>query len=164
MSQTELSIRGVRITAKSIFTDDRGAIRHMLRETDEEFDRFGEIYFSLCKPRVVKGWHLHKRMTLNYLVVLGSAMVGLIDGRPSSPTFGLKMRVWMDTAENHFLLTIPPGIWNGYRAVEGSESAVIMANCATHAHDPGEIVRCHPDAFESATGFKFDWGERILAG
>ena len=65
------SIHDVRINALARIPDDRGAILHMLREDHEVFERFGEIYFSLVYPGVVKGWHIHKRMTLNYAVPVG---------------------------------------------------------------------------------------------
>jgi len=41
---------------------------HMLRADDPGFTSFGEIYFSRVYPGVVKGWHIHDRMTLNYAV------------------------------------------------------------------------------------------------
>ena len=44
---------------------------HMLRSDSPIFNKFGEIYFSCTHPGVVKAWHLHKEMTLNYAVIFG---------------------------------------------------------------------------------------------
>ncbi len=50
----------------------------MLREDSEGFERFGEIYFSYVYPGVVKGWHIHDWMTLNYAVPVGMVKLGLL--------------------------------------------------------------------------------------
>ena len=39
-------IEGVQIIKKSVISDDRGKILHMLRSDDKNFKKFGEIYFS----------------------------------------------------------------------------------------------------------------------
>ncbi|MGZ3672289.1 MAG: dTDP-4-dehydrorhamnose 3,5-epimerase, partial [Bdellovibrionota bacterium] len=78
-------IQGVQVIAKKKLSDDRGAIFHMLRCDEPEFQKFGEIYFSKIHPGVVKAWHHHSRMTLNYFVVVGSIQLGLWDGRKDSP-------------------------------------------------------------------------------
>ena len=59
-------IDGVKIIEKKVITDDRGKILHMMRVDDDNFDKFGEIYFSYVNPNQIKAWHIHKKMTLNY--------------------------------------------------------------------------------------------------
>ena len=59
--------------------DERGTIMHMLKNSDPWFDTFGEIYFSTIYPGVVKGWHIHHRMTLNYCVIVGSIKLVVYD-------------------------------------------------------------------------------------
>ena len=59
-------IEGVKIYPKKQIFDERGKIMHMLRKDDENFKKFGEIYFSVTYPNVVKAWHLHNKMTINY--------------------------------------------------------------------------------------------------
>ena len=60
----------------------------MLREDSPVFERFGEIYFSTVYPGVVKGWHVHKRMTLNYAVPVGMIKLVCYDDREDSPDQG----------------------------------------------------------------------------
>ena len=81
-------IDGVRVTPLRRIPDERGAVLHMLREDDEHFERFGEIYFSTVYPGVVKGWHLHREMTLNYAVPMGMVKLVCYDDREGSPTRG----------------------------------------------------------------------------
>lgn len=111
---------------------------HMLREDSPVFERFGEIYFSTVHPGAVKAWHRHRQMTLNYAVVIGEIKFVLFDDRPDSPTRGELQEVFI-SPENYSLVTVPPLIWNGFKAI-GSGSAIV-ANCSTLPHDPNEIER-----------------------
>jgi dTDP-4-dehydrorhamnose 3,5-epimerase len=81
-------IEGVLIHPLRKIPDERGVVMHMLRCDDPHFERFGEIYFSVVYPGVVKGWHVHSRMTLNYAVVSGVIKLVLYDDRADSPTRG----------------------------------------------------------------------------
>lgn len=129
---------GVQLISKKKIIDDRGAIFHMLRRDNQEFQAFGEIYFSKIHPGVVKAWHHHSLMTLNYMVICGSIQLGLWDGRKDSPTYGKQQTIFLDE-QNSQLAIVPPGVWNGFKGL-GTTSAIV-ANCATHPHDPEEITR-----------------------
>ncbi len=135
------SIHDLRVTPLRRIPDERGAIFHMLREDDPGFERFGEIYFSLVYPGVVKGWHIHKRMTLNYAVPVGMVKLVCYDDRDGSPTHGAVQELHIGEL-NYALVTIPPMIWNGFKG-EGDKPAV-LANCSTLPHDPEEIERLDP--------------------
>lgn len=134
-------IDGVTITPLAQFHDERGKIMKMLTRDDPVFREFGEIYFSSVYPGVVKGWHLHREMWLNYAVPFGRIKFVLFDEREASPTRGDIQEIFM-SPENHVLVTVPPGVWNGFKGL-GSEPAIV-ANCATMPHDPAEISRRDP--------------------
>ena len=134
-------IEGVSIRPLRQFADERGKVMHMLRRDDGWYERFGEIYFSVVYPGVVKGWHLHKKMTLNYAVVSGAVKLVLYDDRESSNSLGEVQEIFLG-GENYSLVTIPPLIWNGFKGIGVAPATV--ANCSTEPHDPGEIVRCDP--------------------
>jgi dTDP-4-dehydrorhamnose 3,5-epimerase len=143
-------IQGVLVSPRKKIVDDRGAIFHMLKRSDAEFKEFGEIYFSKIHPGVIKAWHHHSRMTLNYYVVVGSIQLGLFDGRKESPTFGKAQTIFMD-AEVPQLVTVPPGVWNGFKGLGPISS--LVANCASEPHDPLEITRKGYNEPE----FGYDW-------
>jgi dTDP-4-dehydrorhamnose 3,5-epimerase len=81
-------IQGVEINPLAIIPDERGMIFKMLRRDYKFFQGFGEIYFSVIYPGVVKGWHIHKEMILNYAVISGNIKLVLYDDRNDSPTKG----------------------------------------------------------------------------
>ncbi len=88
-------IDGVIIKVLKRIPDDRGKILHVMKSSDEEFKAFGEVYCSTVYPGIVKGWHLHKKMTLNYVVLLGKIKFVLYDSRKDSPTVGETQVVYM---------------------------------------------------------------------
>lgn len=134
-------IEGVKIKDLKQIPDERGKIMHMLKCTDEGFTGFGEIYFSCIYPGVIKGWHLHKKMTLNYTVPVGHIKLVLYDDRSNSPTKGQLQEVFLGP-DNYCLVTIPPLVWNGFKGI-GTEMAIV-ANCSSIPHDPEEIDRLDP--------------------
>lgn len=134
-------IKDVRIHPLRQILDERGKVMHMLRYDDPHFERFGEIYFSWVYPGVIKGWHWHKKMTLNYAVPVGMIKLVLYDDREGSSTRGEIQEIFTGE-DNYVLITIPPGIWNGFKGI-GVKPAMV-ANCATEPHDPDEIVRMDP--------------------
>jgi dTDP-4-dehydrorhamnose 3,5-epimerase len=144
-------IDGVSVKALRRISDERGLIMHMLRSDDPEFQQFGEIYFSTIYPGVIKAWHLHSEMALNYAVVVGMIKLVLCDQRDGSPTKGEIQELYIGQ-ENYQLVTIPPDIWNGFKGI-GTQMAIV-ANCATIPHDPAEISRIDP--FDPSIGY--DWG------
>ena len=134
-------IDGVVVTPLKQIPDERGKIMHMLRSDDPQFERFGEIYFSMVYPGAIKAWHLHTKMTLNYAVVAGMVKLVLYDPRPSSPTKGEVQEIFLGE-QNYARVKIPPGIYNGFKGV--GPIPAIVANCATIPHDPAEIQRLDP--------------------
>jgi len=134
-------IDGIVITPLRQIPDERGKIMHMLRSDDPQFERFGEIYFSMVYPGAIKAWHLHTKMTLNYAVVSGMIKLVLYDPRPASPTKGQIQEIFLGE-QNYVRVKIPPGIYNGFKGV-GMVPALV-ANCATIPHDPAEIQRLDP--------------------
>jgi dTDP-4-dehydrorhamnose 3,5-epimerase len=139
----DAAIAGLRVRPLRRIPDDRGCVLHMLRADDGHFERFGEIYFSLVYPGVVKGWHRHRAMDLNYAVPVGMVRLVVVDARPASPTLGTIAEIYTGHLD-YALVHVPSGTWNGFMGL-GTEPALV-ANCATLPHDPGEIEALDPDA------------------
>ncbi|MDD3149521.1 MAG: dTDP-4-dehydrorhamnose 3,5-epimerase family protein [Candidatus Gastranaerophilales bacterium] len=137
----EKLIEGVIIKPLKQLPDERGRIMHMLRCDDENFEQFGEIYFSSIFPNAIKGWHLHTKMTLNYALIKGNIKLVLYDERKESSTYGMIQEIYLNE-KNYSLITVPPFVWNGFKGLGIEES--IVANCSTIAHDKFEIKRLDP--------------------
>jgi len=134
-------INGVQVIPLKRIPDERGTIMHMMRSTDPHFQQFGEIYFSTIYKDVIKGWHLHREMSLNYACIHGRIKLVLFDDREQSSTRGELMEVFLGP-DNYSLVIIPPEVWNGFKGM--SDPVSIVANCCTHAHDPSRSSRLDP--------------------
>jgi dTDP-4-dehydrorhamnose 3,5-epimerase len=144
------AIDGVRVTPLRRIPDERGTIYHMLRADDPHFEQFGEIYFTSIYPGVVKGWHRHREMTLNYACVFGRVKLVVYDDRPASATAGELLEVFLGP-DDYSLVSIAPEIWSGFKGM--SEPLAIIANCCTHPHDPSRTTRVDP--FDN--DIPYDW-------
>jgi dTDP-4-dehydrorhamnose 3,5-epimerase len=150
-------IDGVRIKRLVRHVDDRGYLMEVLRDDDEEFVRFGQIYVALQYPGIVKAWHCHERQHDNMCVVSGSMKVGLSDQRPDSPTCG--QREWHVIGEhNPTLIQIPPGVWHGIMVV-GPEPALLL-NIPTQHYDPDQPDELRREAFDHELGDEWEPRDR----
>jgi dTDP-4-dehydrorhamnose 3,5-epimerase len=152
LTSADQGIDGVIVVPLRRIPDERGTILHMLRRDDPHFIEFGEIYFTSIYRGVVKGWHRHREMTLNYACVAGRVKLVMYDDRTDSPTRGRVMERFLGP-DDYSLVVIPPGVWNG---MKGMDEVSLVANCATHPHDPSRTERLDP--FSSA--IPYDWAVR----
>ena len=143
-------IDGVQVVPLRRIPDERGTVYHMLKCTDPHFRQFGEIYFSTVYPGVIKGWHKHREMTLNYACIEGRIKLVLYDGRADSPTKGELMEIFLGP-DNYCLVIIPPEVWNGFKGM--SAPYAIVANCCTHPHDTSRSERMDP----FSNKIPYDW-------
>ena len=107
-----------------------GDVLHGLKCYDPGYVDFGEAYFSMVEGGVIKAWKKHLCMTLNLIVPIGTVFFAFMDEE------GL-IREELAGEERYVRLTIPPGLWFGFKGVGNKESVVL--NIANIPHEPGEI-------------------------
>ena len=146
-------IEGVKVVPLKRIPDERGTVYHMLKRTDPHFIEFGEIYFTTVYKDVVKGWHRHREMTLNYACIFGRIKLVLYDDRAVSRSRGDIMEFFLGP-DDYSLVQIPPGVWNSFKGM--SEPHAIVANCCTHPHDPALSERVDP----FRNDLPYDWSVR----
>lgn len=119
------TIDGVKAKKLRLIPDERGWLMEILRSDDGEFyERFGQVYVTVCYPGVVKAWHYHTRQTDNFCAIRGMAKVVLFDRREGSPTRGGLNEFHMGEL-NPLLIKIPPLVLHGFTA-EGPEPAMVI--------------------------------------
>ena len=121
-----------------------GDVLHAIKNSDSGFNGFGEVYFSWIEQGAIKAWKCHQRMTLNLVVPMGevSFVFHLTNQKNNFRTENIG-------EERYVRLTVPPGIWFGFRG-RGSGQSLLM-NLADMAHDPDEILR------ETTSEFIYNW-------
>ena len=132
-------IDGVWVKDLSVIPDERGRLMEILRNDDEGFTRFGQVYLSTTYPGVVKAWHLHKVQDDNFTVVRGMVKLVLYDGRDDSPTKGTVKEYYLGD-HNPQLVRVPAGVHHGWKCVSQEESLVInIPNEPYHRDAPDEF-------------------------
>lgn len=132
--------------------DERGCLTEILREDDEIFERFAQVYVSLNYPGVVRAWHYHKKQNDFFCVVKGMVKVALYDARDDSPTKG-EVQEFFFGEQNPILLRIPIGVMHGYKTI-GTEPSLLL-NFPTMTYD-----RNAPDEYRVAwdsPDIPYDW-------
>lgn len=129
---------GVIKTNLNIFKAESGSVLHALKKTDPGFKEFGEVYFSTVVKDAVKAWKLHQKMTLNLVVPVGRVLFSFLDVRKKSTTLNQTYKIIL-SQEPYLRLTIPPGIWFGFKGL--SDSLNLICNVADIPHDPKEVLR-----------------------
>ncbi len=136
-------IHGVVVKRLKVIPDERGMLMEMLRDDDEFFQRFGQVYLSVVYPGVVKGWHYHRKQTDHFVFVKGMAKVVLYDGRAESPTHGEVNEYFMGE-QNPILLVIPPLVLHGMKGI-GVEPAYLINTPTDHyVYDDPDEFRVDP--------------------
>ena len=66
----------------------KGDLFHIMRNFDQGFSGFGEVYISTVNYNVVKAWKRHTEMVSNIVVPKGKVQFVIADLRDDSPTKG----------------------------------------------------------------------------
>jgi len=136
-------INGAKVKKLKVIPDERGRLMEMLRNDDELFLKFGQIYLTTGYPGVVKGWHYHKKQTDNFVVVKGMMKVVLYDSRDNSPTYGEVNEFFMGE-HNPILLQIPPYVFHGFKCVGTEEALVVNTPTEVYCYDEPDEFRVDP--------------------
>jgi dTDP-4-dehydrorhamnose 3,5-epimerase len=132
----EIRIDGLIITPLKQMKDVRGAVYHFLRSDSPNFKNFGEAYFSIVFPSVVKGWKIHSQIHQNFCVPHGAIKFVVFDRRDNSPSKGIIQEVILDNQENYNLLSMPCGLWYSFKCISLESS--LISNIIDMPHSPEE--------------------------
>lgn len=113
-----------------------GDVLKFLTKKDGNFYGFGEAYFSIVLPGAVKAWKCHKEMTLNLVVPVGEIRFVFYEEIKGNKYF----RVEELGIDSYARLTVPPGIWFGFKGIATEPS--LLLNISDILHDPLECDRC----------------------
>lgn len=148
-------IDGVQIKKLRVIPDERGRLMEILRNDDEMFSRFGQVYMTTAYPGVVKGWHYHKKQSDNMAVVKGMMKIVLYDSRDGSPTRG-EVNEFFAGEHNPILVHIPPYVYHGFKCISSGEAIVV--NTPTETYNYKEPDEFRVDAHKN--DIPYDWDRK----
>lgn len=138
-----MSLGNILITPLARIATAGGDVLHAMKQNDAGYSGFGEAYFSWVSPCAIKAWKRHTRMTMNVVVPVGKVrFVFRLDS-------GDEFRVEEIGVDRYVRLTVPPGIWFGFKGLSEPQSLVL--NIASIPHDPYEVDRL------ALSEIEYDW-------
>lgn len=162
-------IEGVKLHKLTIHRDPRGMLIETLKESWKDVfeipkHQFGQSYFSVTNPGFARDedkWHVHPtKQTDRFVVIKGSAVVALYDGRKESKTFqtlNLFLMGEKNSDSDQYLLFIPQKVLHAFCTV-GNEPCYLVSH-PDQTYDPNEEGRI-PFATAGASfpdGTAFSW-------
>jgi len=145
-------IDGVKTKKLRVIPDERGRLMEILRSDDELFEKFGQVYMTTNYPGVVKAWHYHKKQTDNVCCLTGMIKIALYDARKGSKTSG-EINEFYIGEHNPELVSIPPGVYHGWKCISQVESIVINVPTEAYNYEELDEYRLQPDTKE----IPYDW-------
>jgi dTDP-4-dehydrorhamnose 3,5-epimerase len=128
-----MSLDDILITPLARIQVAHGDVLHAMMCNGAGYSGFGEAYFSWVAVGAVKAWKRHTKMTMNIVVPVGQVRfvfrVAGID----------RFRVEEIGVDRYVRLTVPPGIWFGFKGLGEPQS--LLLNIADILHDPDEVER-----------------------
>ena len=128
----KIDISNIKISALKEIDVEGGAVMHAMKKSDIGFNGFGEAYISTVNPGCIKACKIHTQMTMNLIVPIGKVMFAFIDSSSSH-------RSEVIGEDNYSRITVPPGIWFGFKGISSVSS--IILNIASIEHSSNEIKR-----------------------
>ncbi len=139
----EIDLNQIFLTDLKIFPSNEGDVLHAIKNSDNGYINFGEAYFSKINYKNIKGWKRHNRMTMNLIVPMGTIKFVFIDNKRNLT------REEIIGIDNYKRITVPPGIWFGFKGIGKTENVIL--NIASIKHDPYEEEKM------ALNEFKYSW-------
>jgi dTDP-4-dehydrorhamnose 3,5-epimerase len=136
-------IEGVKTKKLRVIPDERGSLMEILRNDDEIFLQFGQVYVTATYPGVVKAWHLHKKQTDNVACIKGMVKLVLYDPREQSSTYKQVDQFYIGL-HNPLLVQIPKGIYHGWMCVSLEEAIVVNIPTESYDYETPDEFRLDP--------------------
>jgi dTDP-4-dehydrorhamnose 3,5-epimerase len=150
---------GMKTRSSNLHVDERGSLFEIYSSA-WGFDEIpiDHLYAVTIRPKVVKGWALHKRHEDRYFLLSGEMQIVLFDVRPNSSTCGQILKVTLSDKKRQ-LITIPANVWHADHNVGEVDALLLNLPTEPYNHaDPDKYrlpidTQLIPHDFENAQGW-----------
>lgn len=133
-------IQDVRIKPLRFIPDERGRLMEIMRDDDDIFEKFGQIYLTTTYPQVIKAWHYHKLQDDHFVCIKGMVKLVLYDSRENSSTAG-EVNEFFVGEHNLQLIKVPKLVYHGWKCISAEESWVINIPTRHYNYDQPDEYR-----------------------
>ncbi len=127
-------IDGVKVKNLRVLPDERGRLTEILRNDEDLFIKFGQVYMTTNYPGVIKAWHYHKKQIDNVTCLKGMIKLVMYDGRSESKTKGEITELFIGEYKP-MLVQIPNNIYHGWKCISETESVVVNVPTQVYNYD-----------------------------
>jgi len=118
--------------------NDLGDIIKIVKCGEQQTNNISEVYCSWLISNKIKAWKKQKIQTMNLFVIIGAIRFVFIDDNDEV------MKIDINSNSNR-LLTIPPGIWYGFKCISNNNGLIL--NSTDVVHNPNLVTRKPVDYF-----------------
>jgi len=127
------NLNKIKFFEKKIIKNPKGNIMHFIKCSDENYSKFGEVYFTWIKKKEFKGWKYHKKMHMNITVPIGVVKFIFYDNL-------LKKKIIFLLNQKKFgTLYVPPRIWFAFENMSKSRDSLVV-NFSNIIHNKNESL------------------------
>ena len=141
-------INGLILAPMKVIDVVGGSVLRAMSIGNVGYNGFGEAYFSTVEYNTIRGWKMHKEMTLNLVVPIGSIRFVVYDNSKDSSTAGNFEEIIL-SAEHYARLTVPPKLWVGFQGM--GKGTNLLLNIANIPHNDTEVDHAQ------LKSFGYDW-------
>ena len=145
-------IEGVEIKELKPIADSRGRLMEILRNDDPIFKQFGQVYMTTVYPKVVKGWHYHKKQIDHFVCLNGMIKLVLCDLRQDSKTYGVINEFFLGT-HHPILVAVPSLVLHGFQGIGTREAIVLNVPTERYQYQEPDEFRMDPHVND----IPYDW-------
>lgn len=113
---------------------EKGTIFKFLNSGSEDFEGFGELYFSSVNKSIIKGWNMHNKAVCKLLVTRGEIEFVVTADTSKRETY----KKVLLSEDQLSVLTIPNKYWFHFRGLRDKN---ILMNFSNIKHDPREAYK-----------------------
>lgn len=125
-----------------------------LKDSDDDYRGFGEMYFSKVSSGVDRGWKIHSKATCNIMVPYGRVLFCVAQYNISSWRF---VELGQEPAER---LTIEPMSWYRFLNIESHDS--IIANVIDIKHSDEQVDGGQAELMLNKPKAEVEWDKRTV--
>jgi dTDP-4-dehydrorhamnose 3,5-epimerase len=150
-------IKDVKIKQLKSIPDDRGTLTEILRNDEEIFSRFGQIYITTCYPGIVKAWHKHRQQTDNIVIIQGKGKLILLDDRLTESMRDPLVNKFFMGVDNPLLVQVPPNVWHGFTPIGNEPCTFLNIPDKPYNYENPDEARRDPNFFVAYYNWFKNW-------
>lgn len=129
------TLADVRLIPRKRLDDPRGWFLKVLKGDEEGLpNQMGEIYLAVANPGEMRGSHYHIRASEWFTVVLGSALLHLLD-----PASGKRLELAL-SAVTPVTVFVPAGIGHAFVNLANATQPMMVIAYADQPYDPADTI------------------------